>query len=213
MLTVKKKILLVRHGKTDWNVDVRFQGKTDIPLNEYGLEQARKTGVRLSAWRDALVVSSPLTRAMQTAGEIARTNKTIVPLDGLSEICFGPWEGAFVSDIRKSDKEALDDWHRDGFFNIPDGAETWDEVRSRVSAAVKFCLDSDEDRIIIVAHGGIIRAIMVDLVGIDPHIAWRLAVYNCSISAIDVCMGVNNLVILNDTLHLAKGAVNVPFNY
>lgn len=211
MLTVKKKILLIRHGKTDWNIDVRFQGTTDIPLNEYGLEQARKTAERLEDWRDALVVSSPLTRAMQTAEAISKNGVT--PLDGFSEICFGVWEGALVSDIRQSDKEALDAWHRDGFFCVPEGAEKWDEVYARVGGAVDFCLAQESDRIVIVAHGGIVRAIMVKLIGLDPHIAWRLAVYNCSISAIDICTGVNNLVILNDTLHLMKGASNVPFNY
>ncbi|MCL1874720.1 MAG: histidine phosphatase family protein [Synergistaceae bacterium] len=213
MLTVKKKMLLIRHGKTDWNVDVRFQGSTDIPLNDYGYQQAFKTAARLKSWQGAPVYSSPLKRAMQTA-EVISAGAPVIPLDGLTEINFGDWEGALVSDIRKKDKVALDAWHRDGFFSIPENAEPWGQVYGRVSASVKVCLQREEERIIVVAHGGIIRALMVDLLQLDPRSAWRLAVYNCSISAIDICSGVNNLVFLNDTLHLNKESEdNVPFYY
>ena len=213
MLTVKKKMLLIRHGKTNWNVEARFQGTTDIPLNSEGYEQALKTAERLNSWQGAAIYSSPLRRAMQTA-ELIAGDTPIIQLEGLTEINFGVWEGALVSDIRKNNKEALDAWHRDGFFSIPENAETWEQIYSRVCKAVNICLQREDERIIIVAHGGIIRALMIDLLQLDPHSAWRLAVYNCSISAIDICRGVNNLVFLNDTLHLNAGKnSNVPFYY
>jgi alpha-ribazole phosphatase/probable phosphoglycerate mutase len=149
---------------------------------------------------------------MQTAEAIS--TRTIIPLDGLTEIGFGDWEGAFVADIGKKDPKALAEWHRDGFFSIPENAETWEQIYKRVSHAVEICLSGEQERIIIVAHGGILRAVMINLLGLDPHSAWRLAVYNCSISAIDICRGVNNMVFLNDTLHLnAEECCNVPFCY
>jgi len=213
MLTVRKRILLIRHGKTDWNADVRFQGSTDIPLNDYGYRQAQKTAARIKSWQGAPVYSSPLKRAMQTA-EVISGGVPVIPLNGLTEINFGEWEGARVSDIRKHDQKALDAWHLDGFFAIPKNAETWDQIHKRVREAIDVCLNSEEERIIIVAHGGILRAIMIDLLKFDPHSAWRLAVYNCSISGIDICRGVNNLVFLNDTLHLnSESDSNVPFYY
>jgi alpha-ribazole phosphatase/probable phosphoglycerate mutase len=213
MLTVKKKILLIRHGKTDWNAEVRFQGSTDIPLNDNGYQQALKTAARLKSWHGVPIYSSPLKRAMQTA-EVISAGTPIVPLDGLTEIFFGEWEGAQVSDIRKKDKIALDAWHRDGFFSLPKNAETWEQIYDRVTQAVKICLLHEDERIIIVAHGGILRAIMISLLQLDPHSAWRLAVHNCSISGIDICRGVNNLVFLNDTLHLnTESDYNVPFYY
>jgi alpha-ribazole phosphatase/probable phosphoglycerate mutase len=213
MLTVKKKLLLIRHGKTNWNADVRFQGSTDIPLNDYGYKQAQKTAARLTNWQGALVYSSPLKRAMQTAEVISGVN-SVIPLDGLTEINFGEWEGALVSDIRKKDQKALDAWHQDGFFAIPKNAETWDQIHKRVKGAIDVCLNGEGERLIVVAHGGILRAIMTDLLQLNPHSAWRLAVYNCSISGIDICRGVNNLVFLNDTLHLnTESGYNVPFYY
>ena len=212
MLTLKKKLLLIRHGKTDWNIEVRFQGLTDIPLNDYGHQQAAKTAARLKNWREAKVYSSPLKRAMQTAEAIA--GSPVIPLDGLTEISFGDWEGAHVSEIRKKDKKALDDWHRDGFFSIPPNAEPWEQIYKRVSEAVDVCIAGEDERIIIVAHGGILRAAMVHLAKLDPHSVWRLAVYNCSITGIDICRGVNNLVFLNDTLHLdAESGYDAPFYY
>ena len=214
MLTVKKKLLLVRHGKTDWNAEVRFQGSTDIPLNDYGYQQALKTAARIKNWRGVPIYSSPLKRAMQTAEAIS-AGTPVIPLDGLTEINFGVWEGARVSDVRKKDQKALDEWHRDGFFSIPEKGETWEQIYERVSKAVDVCLGREEERIIIVAHGGILRAIMINLIKLDPHSAWRLAVYNCSLSGIDICCGVNNLVFLNDTLHLTveSGLNDVPFYY
>ena len=213
MLTVKKKMLLVRHGKTDWNVEVRFQGSTDIPLNDIGYQQALKTAARLKSWQDAAIYSSPLKRAMQTAEAISG-GAPVTPLEGFTEINFGDWEGSRVSDIRAKDKEALEAWHRDGFFSIPENAETWDQINERVSQALSVCLPKDDERIIIVAHGGILRAIMINLLQLDPHTAWRLAVYNCSISAVDICRGINNLVFLNDTTHLnTESGADVPFCY
>ena len=213
MLTVIKKMLLIRHGKTDWNADVRFQGSTDIPLNDFGYQQALKTAARLKSWQGVPIYSSPLKRAMQTAEAIS-TGAPVIPLDGLTEINFGEWEGAFVKDIRKKDKKALDAWHRDGFFSIPGNAETWEQIYNRVNKAINVCQAREEERIMIVAHGGILRAIIISLLQLDPHSAWRLAIYNCSISAIDICRGVNNLIFLNDTLHLyTESDYNVPFYY
>ena len=213
MLTVKKKLLLIRHGKTDWNAEVRFQGSTDIPLNDYGYQQALKTAARLKNWQGAKIYSSPLKRAMQTAETIS-AGTPVIPLDGLTEIHFGDWEGARVSDIREKDENALAEWHLDGFFSIPENAEPWGRIYKRVSQAVDICLGNEGERLIIVAHGGIVRAVMIYLMKLDPHSAWRLAVYNCSISGVDICRGVNNLVFLNDTLHLnADEGCNVPFYY
>jgi len=212
MLKVKKKLLLIRHGRTDWNVEARFQGSTDVPLNDHGYQQAVKTATRLQNWRAALVYSSPLKRALQTAETISA--RPIIPLNGLTEMNFGDWEGARVSDIRTKDAHALAEWHRDGFFSIPKNGETWEQIYKRVSQAVEICLSGEEERVIIVAHGGILRAAMINLMNLDPHSAWRLAVYNCSISGIDICRGVNNLVFLNDTLHLAaEEGCYVPFCY
>lgn len=218
MFTIKKKIVLVRHGKTDWNTSARFQGHTDIPLNDYGIEQAKKTALRLKNWDAQLIVTSPLSRAMDTAKAIAGEQKcalTPVPMSGLSEVYFGDWEGARVADIEKQDKPALDAWHRDGFFCIPNGAETWDNIYSRVHKVTEHCVNTPEERIIVVAHGGILRAVMVDLVKIDPHIAWHLSLYNCSVSGIEICTGMNNLVFLNDVLHLDDDVdpSTLPFSF
>ncbi|MCL2767421.1 MAG: histidine phosphatase family protein [Synergistaceae bacterium] len=213
MFTVKKKLLLIRHGKTEWNNEARFQGSTDIPLNDQGYQQALKTAARLKSWQGAPIYSSPLKRAMQTAEAISG-GKPVIPLEGLTEMNFGDWEGERVADIMKKDIKALAKWHCDGFFSTPENAETWEQIYNRVSQAVEVCLGGESERVMIVAHGGILRAVMINLMNLDPHTAWRLAVYNCSISGIDVCPKVNNLVFLNDTLHLAvEEGCNVPFRF
>lgn len=88
------KLLLTRHGQTDWNVAGKVQGTTDIELNEIGKKQAEETGKKLLNYDIDIIISSPLKRAKKTA-EIIRENRNIPILldDGLKERCFGKFEG------------------------------------------------------------------------------------------------------------------------
>ena len=88
------KLLLTRHGQTDWNVAGKIQGTTDIELNETGKIQAKETGKKLLNYDIDVIISSPLKRAKNTA-EIIRGDRDIEILldDGLKERCFGEFEG------------------------------------------------------------------------------------------------------------------------
>ncbi len=88
------KLLLTRHGQTDWNVAGKVQGTTDIELNETGKKQAKKTGEKLLDYNIDVIIASPLKRAKRTA-EIIRGNRNIPILldEGIKERCFGEFEG------------------------------------------------------------------------------------------------------------------------
>jgi broad specificity phosphatase PhoE len=95
-----RKILLVRHGLTDWNYASRFQGRTDVPLNKEGMAQAEKVARRVEGWPVDAVYSSPLTRARQTADIIAaRLHKSATIIDDLVEVNFGMWEGLYFKEL------------------------------------------------------------------------------------------------------------------
>lgn len=145
---------LIRHGQTDWNVQHRIQGTTDIPLNAVGRRQARDAVTRLVAegpW-DA-VVSSPLIRALETA-QIIATGVRVATVElepGLVERNFGEAEG-------------LTDEERNVRFPpgtpVP-GSETREQLRARALAAIDRIADTHPDkRIIVVAHGGLLGQIL-----------------------------------------------------
>ncbi|GBQ65980.1 phosphoglycerate mutase [Ameyamaea chiangmaiensis NBRC 103196] len=151
----------LRHGETDWNAAGLSQGRTDVPLNDKGLEQARSAGGILAGhWHDyapiARVVSSPLGRALRTA-EIARDAITaaggpaldITTDPGLAEVCFGEQEGQPMGDW-------YDAWIAGEF--CPSGAEPFADLRDRAVAAVNRATHG-EGVPLIVCHGAMFRAL------------------------------------------------------
>ena len=108
---INRQILLVRHGRTGWNDAHRFQGRTDIPLNEAGLAQAERLAERLAPWPLDAVWSSPLLRTRQTAAAVAsRHGMEPRVLDELVEVNFGPWEGMHLKTLREQEHDQLRAW-------------------------------------------------------------------------------------------------------
>ncbi|MDR1621059.1 MAG: histidine phosphatase family protein [Synergistaceae bacterium] len=206
-----RNILLVRHGRTDWNDAHRFQGRTDIPLNAAGLAQAEKTAARLAAWPVDVIYTSPMTRARETATAIAaRHGRPPVVLDDLTEVNFGSWEGLFIEDIRKKNGDRLLEWLRNPFFCMPEGAETWSSIRSRAEKVRETVFRSPGERFVVVSHGGVIRALYAVLLGLDPRTVWNIKTSNCALSGIEVRKEQSSLAFSNDTLHLHKSLEGIP---
>lgn len=153
-------LYLVRHGETDWNVERRIQGSTDIPLNETGRRQARAAGALLARRRFDAIYSSPLSRAMETAqiiaGEVGLTGPQ--PIPAVVERRYGAAEGL---DYRTLDRRFPEGTH------VP-GRETRGQVAARVlPALVGLARERDGDDLIVVTHGGVIRSVVVS-VSPDP---------------------------------------------
>ena len=152
------RICLVRHGQTDWNAEGRWQGHEDIPLNELGREQAQFAALLLAKYEWAKVFSSPLQRALETAQIIATAidiSKKPKILDDLRERHMGEASG-----LTKEERQE----------KFPDGvvsdAEDLEEVAERgITALNTIAEEHSEENVIVVAHGGIIRAILRSLLG------------------------------------------------
>lgn len=164
------RVVLIRHGQTDWNFEHRFQGQVDIPLNETGREQAGEAAENLLAFAAAeqenqpdfrwdAVLTSPLSRAVQTGEIIAHAlglevSKTY---DGMQERSFGEAEGVVVTPEIWGDLEAR--------FN---GIEPLKDLRERGIAALNVALSEHRGKnVIIVAHGLWIAQVMEELTGED----------------------------------------------
>jgi broad specificity phosphatase PhoE len=161
------ELLLVRHGETDWNRERRFQGHADPPLNETGREQAHALAAELAGEQIDVVYTSDLVRARETAEIIAaRVATEIVPLRELREIDVGDWEGLSWPEIEERFPDGARAWHVNGAGW--ESGETYDDLRERiVPALLRIAERHPTKRILVVGHGGTIRATRAFIEGVS----------------------------------------------
>lgn len=170
-LKAGRKVVFWRHGRTAWNVENRFQGATDVPLDEVGLAQAAAGAPALAAMGPSLIVSSDLERAVQTAEAlVAITGVTMVSDAGLRETNGGAWQGKTRAEIIDMDEQLFLRWVA-GHDVRPPGGELRGEVVTRVLAAVDRHLEDvpQGGTMIVVSHGGAIRGAIGGLLGLAPE--------------------------------------------
>jgi broad specificity phosphatase PhoE len=167
-------ILLARHGESDWNHTKRWQGHADRPLTELGREQARVLAGHLAGTDLDAVYSSDLQRARETAEIVAATrglDVTTVP--ELREVDVGSWSGLTRTEAQARFPEGFARWvaGREGWAD----GETYEELGERVVGAVRrLAADHPNGRVLVVAHGGSIRAVHAAALGVDVHAYRRI---------------------------------------
>lgn len=152
-------IFLARHGESDWNVEKRFQGHSDRPLTERGREQAHALADLVGSEKIDAVYTSPLSRARETAEIVAaRAGLEAVALPELREVDTGSWSGLSRADVEARFPEGFARW-RSGGSGWENG-ETYEEMAERVIGALrKIAEDHPDGRVLVISHGGPIRAI------------------------------------------------------
>ncbi|WP_210605347.1 histidine phosphatase family protein [Brevibacterium oceani] len=162
-----KTVLFWRHGQTDFNVEGRFQGQTDVPLNDTGRRQAEEAARLLSGLSPELIVASDLSRAAETAEKLARIVGVETVHDArLREAAFGEWEGSIRAEVAETWPDELAEWVS-GADVAPPGGESRSESGQRVAAAVTDIVDTATvDTIVIVAHGAVLRGAAEILLGL-----------------------------------------------
>jgi probable phosphoglycerate mutase len=161
-------IHLVRHGETDWNRDLRWQGHSDVPLNERGREQARELADNLSDAGLSAVYASDLSRAAETAQIVADRLSLPLRIDaGLREIDVGSWEGFTLAEITARSPGAVTRWDEQGEHGWEHG-ESHTAMMVRVRDAIRSIADRHEgEEVLVVSHGGPIRALRALAAGLD----------------------------------------------
>ncbi len=204
------RLLLIRHGETDWNVQRRVQGHTDIPLNAYGEQQARWLSEALADEGIDCVYSSDLQRAAHTARTVAEPHQAPVILTpGLRERCFGNLEGHTFSDLQAKDPELARLWSkRDPVWQPPGGGESLTMVRERVvSAVLHLAAQHPGQHIAVVAHGGVLDMLYRAATGLDLLAARTWELPNCAINRVLYTDSGLSLVGWGDTSHLEGRAL------
>lgn len=199
------QLILVRHGETDYNREGRFQGHLDIPLNELGLQQAELVAAVLRDEPFDAVYSSDLIRAYETAQVIARARKDGLPIHKeprLREIYLGELQGKTHDEVRDIIPGDVADWRFHPDSNVP-GKESLEQMAERIGAFLDDLRAAHQDqRVLIVAHGGSVGIVLALLLSIPIHLNWQLISSNCSTSEVHITAHGARLRKFNDTHHL-----------
>jgi broad specificity phosphatase PhoE len=172
-------LIFIRHGETDWNRALRFQGQRDIPLNALGRRQAARNGRAVSgilAGGRFRLVASPLGRAIETMTiALAAAGRPDAPFTTdplLKEASYGDWEGLTLTEIAAHQPEPARLREADKWFYPPPAGESYSMVAERVAA----WLATLDGPTLVVAHGGILRALLYLLAGLPADHAPHLVV-------------------------------------
>jgi broad specificity phosphatase PhoE len=155
-------LTVVRHGRTAWNDAGRFQGHTDIPLDDEGRAQAQRLAVELRAERFDAAFASDLLRARETAEVILGERAAELVLDARwREMRFGAWEGLTWPEIEQRHPELRERAAKPRFFT-PDGGESFDELCARVESATRDLVRASEERanVLVATHAGPLHALL-----------------------------------------------------
>jgi broad specificity phosphatase PhoE len=200
--------LLVTHAETDWVVQRRYQGYTDVPLNEHGRRQALSLARRLARERIAAVYASDLSRARDTALVIARPHDLTVRAEPrLRELHFGDWEGLTFEEIRMSRAPELSAWEADCLHGRPSEGETLVSLTTRLRTFLaEICRDHQEagETVLLVAHRGSLRVLLCLALGFAVEMNWRFRLVPASLSELELGGEGAVLTRLNETHHLGE---------
>ena len=209
------RLLLVRHGETEWNRQKRFQGQIDVPLNNNGHAQARRASEFLANVKIDKAFSSPMLRPKDTALEILSKHPDIKLelFEELKEISHGLWEGKFEHEIEAEFAGQLDIWQsQPETVQMPEG-ENLQQVWDRIAIIWQKIVESVPagETALVVAHDAVNKAILCLLFDFTPEQFWVFKQGNGGVSVIDYPQGADGRPILqscNITTHLSEGILD-----
>jgi probable phosphoglycerate mutase len=203
------RVILVRHGETQWNVEGRCQGQGfDIPLSDAGRDQALRLGARLCGQPLRRAVASPLLRARQTAELALGDRADLVTFDDrLMEICHGQWEGLVPSEIRAGYPDLHRAWREQPHLVQLPGGESLDQVAARAWPAFTAACSGlgADDVVLIVTHDAVNRTLLCRILGLPLARVWAFRQASTCINLLEG-KDLENLQVvrLNDASHLTQ---------
>ncbi len=205
------RLILVRHGETDWNRHARLQGSTDLPLSQTGRAQGLAVSKRLSREKIDVLVSSPLLRAAETARMIsdarpAGPSPRFEPV--LAEIHLGAWEGLTLEELRQRFPRELDRWRTDPRA-VPPGGEPRRSTAARIRSFIGRLAGNSAETVVIVGHLLVFQALICALMGISPRSRWPFHLYAASLSELRTEGSTTSIIQLNNLSHLDAAGLDV----
>ncbi len=198
------RLIIVRHGQTEWNRNERFRGRADIPLNDVGLRQARAAALRIAAtWPVQAIYYSDLARTRMTAHAIAAAcNATASPQAGLLDIDYGAWTGLTPDEVGARCSDLLALWRtRPHALQIP-GGESLEDVHRRSFACMEdLAARHDGQTIVLVSHLVVCRLLVLAALGLDNSHFLRIQQETATLNVFEWQNGAYTVVSINDACH------------
>ena len=196
----KLKIYVIRHGETDWNVDRRLQGMSDIPLNDYGIELAKITSEGLKDIPFDVIYTSPLLRAKETARIVCGDRQIpVIEDERIREMCFGVFEGLSCSKDHYEipDPDFVNFFKDPAAYNPPEGGESFEQLCERTTNFLNDIVknhDPAHKTILVSTHGAALKGLLSSFTITDIGEFWQGGVHkNCGVSLVNYEAGVFSL--------------------
>jgi len=209
------KVILIRHGETDWNKEQIFRGRIDVALNEVGLAQARAVHESLEDVQVDAIYSSPLERALKTARILGENrNCEVEREEGFIDINFGRWQGISHQKVKEEYKGLYEMWlSKPQMVTFPEG-ESLEEVQRRsMKALEKVIKNCQGETLAIVSHRVLNKVLLCTILGLELSHFWYIKQDTCALNRFEYKDDRFYLTLLNDTCHLkkVKGASLIDF--
>lgn len=198
------RVLVVRHGETEWSRARRFSGSREVPLTDLGRRQADAVGLALAGEPVVAVYTSPQERARTSAESVAKPHRlelAIVP--ALREMAFGEWEGLTADELAARWPELAERWRSAPDEVTPAGGESLVAVAERVGALLAAIRAAhDGGPVVLVSHAIVIRLIVLEALGLGPDRLWSLDASPGGITEIEYLPGWTTVHRMNTLAHL-----------
>ena len=198
------RLILVRHGETEWNSDLVYRGHSDVRLSPRGRWQAERLGIRLARENVSAIYSSPLSRARETADSIGHaTGLTVIDEPRLIDLDCGEWEGLSTEEVKRRYPELSRLWLTSPQLVRLPGGESLDDVAQRVSSVLDDVLQKD-GVMVLVSHRVVHKVAICALLGIGNSGTWQVQMDLAGITVFERIAGRNVLMSHNETSHLSE---------
>lgn len=200
------RLILLRHGQTEWNAGGRYQGQSNVALSELGRKQAKCLAENFPVQSLDAIYSSDLDRARETAEYVGRKIDVSVCLEpAFRELSFGDWEGLTYQEISSRwPEEANKLFTAPDKLKIPNG-ETFQELQKRALTKINIlCKEYIDKTIAVFAHGAINKTILAGLMHIPLHYLWSLRQDNTAVNILRLDDGYVTVELINGTFHLGN---------
>jgi broad specificity phosphatase PhoE len=198
------QVVVIRHGRTEWNRIERFRGRADIDLDEVGKKQAEATAKRIAEFDVSAIYASPLRRTITTARILSEhLNLNVNPLPGIIDIDFGEWQGLTPEEAAARDGSLYSQWRKHPHLVTFPRGESLADVRSRAADAVENVLmQADNKTIAVVSHKVVCQILILHFIDLDNSHFWQVGQDVSAVNLFHIRDGIPSAVALNDTCHL-----------
>jgi probable phosphoglycerate mutase len=201
------RLIIIRHGESEWNRIGRYQGQADAPLSELGMQQAEALASRLRNEPFDAIYTSPLQRAAKTGAAVARYHPEVpfIVEPALLEIHHGDWQGLMIDEVKERFADGLNEWRAHPTrAQMPNG-ESFSNILKRVLDFKERLQTQHPNGIVLIStHDVVVKILVADALGMNMDRINRIWVTNASISAIEYGDDLPYLVSLSEACHLGR---------